>query len=413
MNWQQRSLFQTTYSVSQVTSHIKGVLEMDFTLQDLWIEGEVSNSSMSTAGHLYFSLKDELARISCVMWRSQVRSLAYLPQDGEQVLAHGRISVYEARGAYQFYADAVQPSGLGLLYRQYEALKQKLAAEGLFDEALKRPLPSFPRVIGLVTSPAGAALRDVCNVLRRRYPLLEVLLSPTLVQGEQAAGQIVRALEALSARPEVDLVIVTRGGGSLEELMPFNDEGVARAIRGSRAPVISGVGHETDFTIADFSADLRAPTPSAAAEMAVPDQEELRHTIVAHRMRMARLAEDRLTHARDAVVGQAQRLERASPRSRINSARQAVDELLNRAQTRLQHDLRLRQERLGGFHGRLASLSPLATLDRGYALVRQRETGKLVTRVGQARTGDELAVRVSDGEFEATVERITEGTGRD
>jgi len=404
MNWQQRSFFQTTYTVSQITVHIKGLLETDFTLQDLWIEGEVSNASQSTAGHFYFSLKDESARISCVMWRSQARRLSRLPQDGEQVLAHGRVSVYEARGAYQFYVDAIQPSGLGLLYQQFEALKEKLAAEGLFDEALKRPLPPFPRVIGVVTSLVAAALRDVCNVLRRRYPLAEVLLSPTLVQGEQAAEQIVRALEALNTRKEVDLVIVTRGGGSLEELMPFNDERVARAIRASRAPVISGVGHETDFTIADFAADVRAPTPSAAAEMAVPDQEELRAVMATRRAHMARLAEDKLAHARQALAAQTQRLDRASPRNRINSARQRVDDLLSRAQTRLRHRLVLRQERLGGLQARLESLSPLATLDRGYALVRHWETGRLITRVGQVRTGDELGVRVSDGEFEVKVE---------
>jgi len=404
MNWRQPSFFQITYTVSQITAYIKGLLEVDFTLQDLWVEGEVSNSSHSTTGHVYFSLKDESARISCVMWRSQAQRLARLPQDGEQVLAHGRVSVYEARGAYQFYVDAIQPSGLGLLYQQVEALKQKLAAEGLFDEALKRPLPPFPRVIGLVTSPVGAALRDVCNVLRRRYPLAKVLLSPTLVQGEQAAEQIVQALEALNAQKEVDLVIVARGGGSLEELMPFNDERVARAIRTSRAPVISGVGHETDFTLADFAADLRAPTPSAAAEMAVPDQEELRAIIAARCDRMARLAEDRLARARQALDAQAQRLERASPRNRINSARQRVDELLSRAQTRLRHELALRQERLGGLRARLESLSPLATLERGYALVRHRETGRLITRVGQVCRGDELGVRVSDGEFGVRVE---------
>ena len=411
MNWQQRSLFQTTYTVSQITAYIKGLLEVDFALQDLWVEGEMSNASQSTAGHFYFSIKDESTRLSCVMWRSQAQRLACLPQDGEQVQAHGRVSVYEARGVYQFYVDAIQPSGLGRLYQQFEALKRKLAAEGLFDEALKRPLPPFPRVIGLVTSPVGAALRDVCNVLRRRYPLVKVLLSPTLVQGEQAAEQIVQALEALNAREEVDLVIVTRGGGSLEELMAFNDERVARAIRGCHRPIISGVGHETDFTIADFAADVRAPTPSAAAEIAVPDRAELRAIIATCRARMAQLVEARLTRARQTLEAQAQQLDRASPRNRINSARQRVDELVSRSRTRLRHRLALRQERLGGLRARLESLSPLATLDRGYALVHHRETGRLISRVGQVCTGDELGVRVSDGEFEARVEGGVERRG--
>jgi len=403
MNWQQTSFFQTNHTVSQATALIKELLERDFTLQDLWVEGEVSNSSRPTSGHFYFSLKDEGARISCVMWRSQVQRAGYLPQDGEQVLAHGRVSVYEARGIYQFYVDTIQPSGLGLLYQQFEALKQKLASEGLFDPALKRPLPSFPRVIGVVTSPAGAALRDVVNVLNRRYPLAQVLLSPTLVQGEQAAEQIVGALETLNAQPDVDLVIVTRGGGSLEELMPFNDERVARAIRASRAPVISGVGHETDLTIADFAADLRAPTPSAAAEMAVPEQEELRTAIAVGQGRLIRVLEEKLDHARQALEVQEQRLDRASPRNRINSARQGVDDLLIRAQTRLRHGLALHGERLGGLRARLESLSPLATLDRGYALVHHQETRQLVTRVAQVRAGDELGVRVSDGEFGVTM----------
>lgn len=402
--FRQTSFFHTRYTVSQITTYVKGLLEEDFTLQDLCIEGEVSNTSQSTAGHFYFSLKDENARISCVMWRSQALRLARLPQDGEQVLAHGRISVYEARGTYQFYVDTIQPSGLGLLYQQFEALKQKLAAEGLFDEALKRPLPPFPRVIGLVTSPVGAALRDVCNVLRRRYPLVRVLLSPTLVQGQQAPEQIVQALGALNTREEVDVVIVTRGGGALEELMPFNDERVARAIRASRAPVVSGVGHETDFTIADFAADVRAPTPSAAAEMVVPDQEELQAIMAAHSSRLAQLMQGRLALFRRELEAQAQRLERASPLSRINSARQGVDELLGRAQTRLRHRLALRRERLRGVEARLESLSPVATLHRGYALVRHRDTAQLVVQVEQVRPGDQLGVRVSDGEFEAKVE---------
>lgn len=401
MNWQQRSMFQTTYSVSEVTVHIKELLEVDFALQDLWIEGEISNSSPSSAGHFYFSLKDESARISCVMWRSQVQRAGYLPQDGEQVLTHGRISVYEARGTYQFYADAIQPSGLGVLYRQFEVLKKKLDAEGLFDEAIKRPCPPFPRLIGVVSSPDSAALQDVRNVLSRRFPLATLLLSPTLVQGDQAAGQIVSALEALNARPDVDLVILVRGGGSLEELMPFNDEQVARAIRVSRAPVISGVGHETDYTIADFAADLRAPTPSAAAELAVPDQWELRTTIAARRHRLVRLLEEMLTRDRAELEAQTQRLGRVSPRNRIDSARQEVDELLMRAKTCLRHGMALRGERLEGLGARLQSLSPLATLGRGYALVRDRETDQVITRVAQVRAGDELKVRVSDGEFGA------------
>ena len=404
MNWQQRSFFQTTYSVSQITTYIKRLLEMDLTLQDVRIDGEVSDVSLSSAGHLYFNLKDETSRISCVMWRSQAQRLVRLPQDGEQVLAQGRVSVYDARGAYQFYVGTLQPSGIGLHYQQFEILKKKLEAEGLFDAALKRPLPHFPRVIGLVTSPIGAALHDVCNVLRRRYPLVRVLLSPTLVQGDQATEQIVQALRVLNEREEVDLVILTRGGGSLEELRPFNDECVARAIRRSGVPVISGVGHETDFTIADFAADVRAPTPSAAAEIAVPNQEELDAIIATYRTRMARTVEDELIRTRQILEILSQRLDRASPRNRIDSARQYVDELLGRVQIQLRHHLMVRQERLGGLQSQLDSLSPQATLVRGYALVRHRKTGHIISHIGQVCTGDELGVQVSDGEFDVRVE---------
>ena len=260
-----------TMTVTQVTRYVKSLLDGDYALQDLWVEGEVSNFKVTASGHAYFTLKDSEASLRCVMWRSDVRRQDMLPQDGQSVLAHGRVSVYEVAGAYQLYVDHLQPVGLGRLYLEFEALKQRLAEEGLFDPAQKRPLPPFPQRVGVVTSPTAAALRDILNVLARRYPLVQVVLSPTLVQGDQAPPQIVTAIQALNDLANIDLIIVARGGGSLEELWAFNDERVARAIAASRVPVISGVGHEVDFTIADFAADVRAPTPSAAAELAVPE----------------------------------------------------------------------------------------------------------------------------------------------
>ena len=231
------------YRVSQITSYIKELFDSDYALQDLWLEGEVSNYSRAASGHVYFTLKDEEAQIRCVMWRSQVAHWAYLPQNGEAIIAHGRISIYEAGGLYQLYVDNIQPAGAGLLYLQFEALRERLAAEGLFDAERKRPLPTFPRRLGVVTSPTAAALRDIVNVLRRRYALVEVVLSPTLVQGDEAPSQIVAAIQALNEHVDVDAIIVARGGGSLEDLWAFNDERVARAIYASRAPVVTGVGH--------------------------------------------------------------------------------------------------------------------------------------------------------------------------
>jgi len=346
------------YRVSQITAYIKELFDSDYALQDLWLEGEVSNYSQAASGHVYFTLKDEEAQIRCVMWRSQVERGAYLPQDGEAILAHGRISVYEAGGRYQLYVDDIQPAGAGLLYLQFEALKERLAAEGLFDVGRKRPLPPFPRRLGLVTSPTAAALRDIVNVLRRRYPLVEVVLSPTLVQGDEAPSQIVAAIEALDQHTDVDAIIVARGGGSLEELWAFNDERVARAIYASQVPVVTGVGHETDFTIADFVADVRAPTPSAAAELVVPDRQELQGAVESWRGRLAQLMRGRIEEERRALQYQEQVLRRFSPQAQIDSYRQRIDDLMHSALAGLKHRLTLARERLRTLTSKLQTLSP-------------------------------------------------------
>lgn len=396
------------YRVSQITAYIKELFDSDYALQDLWLEGEVSNYSRAASGHVYFTLKDEEAQIRCVMWRSQVERRAYLPQDGEAILAHGRISVYEAGGRYQFYVDDIQPAGAGLLYLQFEALKERLAAEGLFDTERKRPLPPFPRRLGVVTSPAAAALRDIVNVLRRRYPLVEVVLSPTLVQGDEAPSQIVAAIEALNEHTDVDAIIVARGGGSLEELWAFNDEQVARAIYASQVPVVTGVGHETDFTIADFVADVRAPTPSAAAEVAVPDRQELRGAVESWRERLAQLMWGRIEERRRALQYREQVLRRFSPQAQIDSYRQRIDDLMHSALAGLKHRLALARERLRTLDSRLQTLSPLATLERGYAIARHLDTGKVVRSITQVVAGDRLEVRVSDGQFESTVGHLVD-----
>jgi exodeoxyribonuclease VII large subunit len=402
------------FTVSQITSYIKELFEIDFVLQDLWIEGEVSNFSRSAAGHVYFTLKDEAvssygvtaASIRCVMWRSLVARQDHLPSNGEAIVAHGRISVYEVQGTYQLYVDYLQPAGLGTLYLQFEALKKRLEAEGLFAPERKRPLPPFPRCLGVVTSPTGAAIRDILHVLGRRYPLVEVILSPTLVQGDKAPLQIVAALEAVNGHTDAEAIIVARGGGSLEELWAFNDEQVARAIYSSRLPVISGVGHETDFTIADFVADARAPTPSAAAEIAVPDQRELRGTLHRRRNRLVALMGRQITERRSALESQERALSRLSPQARIVTHRQRIDELTRSASASMAHQLALRRERLRGHLLRLQSLSPFATLDRGYSITRQLRTGEIVKSVGQVATGDRIETQVSDGKFESLVHEI-------
>ncbi len=398
------------YSVSAITAYIKKRFDVDLMLQDLWLEGEISNWRPAPSGHVYFTLKDTNASIRCVMWRSTVPRLKYVPDgDGEAVLAHGHISVYEPSGQYQLYVDEIEPLGRGALYAQFERLKAQLAGEGLFDEARKRPLPAFPQRIGLVTSPTGAALRDILNVLRRRYPPVEVFLSPTPVQGADAPPQIVAALRALAGVEGVDLIILARGGGSLEDLWAFNDERVARAIAASPIPVVCGVGHETDFTIADFAADLRAPTPTAAAELATPDREELQHRLRLFEAQLEARVGQVITRRRQALAGEARALQRLSPQAGIEHKRQRLDELSRVAHTGLAHHLALRREQLNSLLLRLSSLNPQATLARGYAIVRREDNGRVVSRVAQVSPGDRLSVQVSDGMFGAIVRGKDEG----
>jgi exodeoxyribonuclease VII large subunit len=408
--FEQRSLFSgptfsEPYTVSQLTSHIRYLIERDPELNDVWVEGEVSNFTRAASGHCYFTLKDAASQIGCVMWRGVARVQDYLPMGGDMVLAHGRVGIYEAGGRYQLYVDRFRPVGVGDLYRQFEQLKARLEAEGLFAPERKRPLPPFPRRIGVVTSPSAAALRDIVNVLGRRYPLAELLLAPTLVQGDAAPPQIVSALGALNEQEDVDVIIVARGGGSLEELWAFNDERVARAVAGSRVPVICGVGHETDFSLADFAADVRAPTPSAAAELVAPDRAELRAQVAGLAGALAAALRGTIEQQRWKLAEQVRALKHLSPAVQLVQARQRVDDLLGSAQAAMRHSLALRRERLGGLIGRLAGVSPLGTLERGYAIVRHQETGAVVRSVRQVAAGDTLGVRVADGTFEAQVSR--------
>jgi exodeoxyribonuclease VII large subunit len=399
----QLSLFPETpanFTVSEVNAYLRELMEADPTLQDIWVQGEVSNLSVPRSGHMYFTLKDPNATLRCVMWRSQVAQLAYLPQDGDQVEIHGSISVYEAGGQYQLYADQIRPLGEGLLYQEFNRLKQKLQDEGLFDPERKRPVPYSPKTIGIVTSPTGAALRDILNTLRRRYPLVAVVLSPTAVQGEAAPGEIIAAIERLNQHTQPDVILVARGGGSIEDLWAFNDEQVARAIAASTAPVICGVGHETDFTIADFVADLRAPTPTAAAELAVPDQMEIRGVLLERLDTLAQNFSEQVSEKRWNLQQLHSTLLRRSPEAQLRGSRQRVDELIRQGERAIRHQIELQRTQLEGFSQYISALNPQGILERGYAVVTLPD-GRVVKKVKDVKAGDQLQVRVSDGTFDA------------
>lgn len=395
-------------TVSQLTARIKALLESDAALSDVWVEGEVSNFSRPASGHLYFSLKDAAARIQCVMWRSTAARLRFLPENGQAVRVHGRLSVYEAQGAYQLYAEEILPAGLGDYYMQLERLKARLAAEGLFAEERKRPLPEFPRHIGIVTSPTGAALQDILHVIQRRFPCVDVTLAPAQVQGEGAPTQIVAAIESLNRRADCDVMIVARGGGSVEELAPFNDERVARAIFASRIPVVTGVGHETDFTIADMVADRRAPTPTAAAEVVTPDRAEL--TVAVREMgdSIARAGARRIGDMSGQLAYLRRALRQASPRSSLDRQRQRVDDIHRSVALQTRQTMAGTRAALDGLAKRMQGMSPQATLERGYAIVSLRPGGEIVRSKTDVRPGSGIAVQVSDGQFGA---RVTDDSG--
>ncbi len=389
-------------SVAQVSRYLKEVLETDDILQDIWVQGEISGCKTYSSGHCYFTLKDAEAQLACVFFKqARLRSSAPDLRDGMAIAANGRISLYERDGKLQLYVEYVEPLGDGALFLRFEQLKARLEAEGLFDAERKRPLPPQPAVIGIVTSPQAAALRDMLRVLRSRYPLAEVILAPTLVQGVEAPASIAAALDLLNEHGEADVVIIGRGGGSIEELWAFNEEVVARAIARSRIPVISGVGHETDFTIADFVADHRASTPTAAAAAAVPDIEDWRGDILEKQQTLTDLVEEYLNDLSEQLERTQHDLQRASPQNMLDRRRQQLDDMTALLQTHLQHILSLRGERLQGMALRLHSLSPLLTIARGYAIVRRDTDGTIITSTQQAQPGATLTIQVTDGHIVA------------
>ncbi|HCJ6373994.1 exodeoxyribonuclease VII large subunit [Citrobacter sp. RHBSTW-00671] len=442
---------QTTsiFTVSRLNQTVRLLLEQE--MGHVWISGEISNFTQPSSGHWYFTLKDDTAQVRCAMFRNSNRRVTFRPQHGQQVLVRANITLYEPRGDYQIIVESMQPAGEGLLQQKYEQLKAKLQAEGLFDQQHKQPLPSPAHCVGVITSKTGAALHDILHVLKRRDPSLPVIIYPTAVQGDDAPGQIVRAIELANARDECDVLIVGRGGGSLEDLWSFNDERVARAIFASRIPVVSAVGHETDVTIADFIADLRAPTPSAAAEIVSRNQLELlrqiqhgqqrlemamdyyianrtrRFTQLHHRLqqqhpqlRLARqqtvlerlrqrmnfALENKIKQANQRQQRVSQRLSQQNPQPRIYRAQTRIQQLEYRLAENIRTRLSAQRERFGNVVTHLEAVSPLSTLARGYSVTTATD-GKVLKQTKQVKTGDVLTTRLSDGWVESEVKGVT------
>lgn len=400
------------FTVEELTKVIKAALEGEELFCDLWVRGEISNSKIHTSGHFYFTLKDTKASLKCVMFRSRSVNLSFSPQDGMRVLVKGSISVYEQGGQYQLYAEEIHLDGIGEMYLALEQLKERLAAEGLFAPERKRPIPLLPRRVGVVTSLTGAALRDIVSVIRRRFPAMGIIVSPAMVQGEDAPLQISQAIEALNNCGEkIDVIIVGRGGGSKEELWAFNHEAVVRAIASSRIPVISAVGHQTDFTLADFASDLRAPTPSAAAELAVCEYREIVDTVNYLEEQLFNLMEERINEEKDYLNGLVSRLQFFDPRRQVEQYAQRVDELAERLFIALDRECKIIRQKLAGMTGRLAALSPLQVLARGYAIC-QKDDGTILRTAAEIREGDTLHVRLSQGRLDCLVTQ-KEGEDRD
>lgn len=440
---------EAVYSVSELNREARRLLEGG--LPALWVSGEISNLARPASGHVYFSLKDEQAQVRCAMFRGAGRTLRFRPENGQQVLVRARVSLYEARGEYQLIVEHMEAAGDGVLLRRLEELKKRLAAEGLFDPAHKKPLPALPRRIGVITSRTGAAIRDILNILRRRFPAIPVVLYPVQVQGELAKVDLVAALATAASRAECDVLIVGRGGGSLEDLWAFNEEVVARAIRACPIPIVSAVGHEIDFTVADLVADLRAPTPSGAAELVVPDVRDWLRQLRTHELGVARATVRTLERLDTRSATLARRLQRTHPGFVLGQHSQRLDELIGRLGGSMQRTLgtqrialghttaRLRSatprallvrrseqlaarrlrlaagmrtqlaasgSRLALAAGALQAFSPLRTLERGYAIVSDAATGQVIRRAQELQIGQTIAARLAEGELEAIVTKL-------
>lgn len=400
----QTSLFEKIYTVTEITRNIKEVLEENFP--EIWVEGEISNYKLHTSGHRYFTLKDENSQVRCVIWRYAGEYLDFEPSDGMKVVAKGEISVYEKEGKYQFYVAKLLPAGLGKLELAFQQLKEKLTKEGLFDEAHKNPIPEFPEKIGIVTSPTGAAIRDILHILKRRMPSVEIILNPVRVQGEGAYMEIARAIDEFNQYGEVDVLILTRGGGSLEDLWAFNEEEVARSIFRSQIPVISAVGHEIDFTIADFVADLRAPTPSAAAELVVKDKKEVLSQVKISERRLEQLLIQNLEFLKQRVKTATASWALRRPLDLLAQKSQRTDELAQMLVKAIGRICIWEKQKLNSLLEKLSVLSPLAVFERGYSLTKKLPRMVTVKDSSQLKEKDHIEVRFFKGKIKSQVEEV-------
>lgn len=401
------------FTVGQINRYIKNLLENDFILSSLLVRGEISNFKAHHSGHYYFTLKDAVGAISCVMFREDARLMPFVPENGMQAIIYGRVSLYEKTGQYQLYVECIEPVGLGALQLAFEQRKEQLAAEGLFDADFKREIPNHPACIAVLTSPTGAAIRDIIQIVKRRDPSVKIAIFPTLVQGEQAAEDIVRSLKLANAWGKADVIILGRGGGSMEDLWCFNEENVARAVFASEIPVISAVGHETDFTIVDFVADLRAPTPSAAAELATSSAMEREEAVMRSYNRLERGMQAILHAARQRLEFVSQSAAMQKPLFRMQQMQTTLEQYDEKMQLCMQHILQHSVSRFEYLQKRLEAASPLSMMQRGYLLA-EDESGKVVASIRQIKKGDVITLRFQDGQAQAQiVEKVVDSYGEE
>ena len=396
----------TVYSVNELNAYVKRILDNDENLKHIFVTGEISNYKAHYSGHLYMTIKDESASVKAVMFAGNASRLRFRPENGMKVLIFGTVSLFPRDGSYQLYISDMQPDGMGALSVAFEQLKKKLAAEGLFSDSHKKPIPQFPKRIGVITSETGAAVQDIFNVLSRRFPVAEVVLRPTQVQGDGAAQDIAKAIYLFNEYNAADVLIVGRGGGSIEDLWAFNEEVVARAVFASEIPVISAVGHETDYTICDFVADLRAPTPSAAAELAVPDKLELKSELISYKQHILNLTKNKLDRERSKLLAIEKSGALRDPVTKLNENRRELLYLSERITNLTVSAVDSNKMKYAALAGKLNALSPLGVISRGYALA--ESDGKVVTRVKDVSVNDEISVRLSDGMLKAKVIGIKE-----
>ena len=394
-----------TFTVSDLNNYIKNIFETNRTLSSVTVRGEISNFTNHRSGHLYFSLKDEDGQIKAVMFRSRAQTLKFMPESGMKVIVHGSVTVYPRDGSYQLYVSSMQPDGIGALYLAYEQLKQKLTDEGLFDEEHKLPLPAYPARVGVITSPTGAAVRDIINVTGRRYPCADLYIYPALVQGVGAEQSLIKALDYLDSAELCDVIIIGRGGGSIEDLWAFNSEALARRIYSAYTPIISAVGHETDFTICDFVADLRAPTPSAAAEIAVPDKRDLLLRIDSFNERLINGLKRKVERSIEKVRLLDEKIDKKILLDKIKRLRENVNNYTERSLSYTNNKIMIARDNLAKNAGKADALSPLATLSRGYSIAKH-SSGKIIKRTDELKPGVNFELILSDGKVEGCVTKI-------